>query len=333
MSLAPAPKMTRPLLARLSGADADASRRLHRGRAPLTFAVGEHRLTLVPASARELAIADNSQAQLIVRGGAGPALLGLSRPLVRLLLGPAIPETHPDLDLLAEMALTVPLAALERILGHSLSLHPAGERLPPDLGLVGFRVFQGDSLLGLATLRLAARDLAAVVAALDRLPPQPSRLDALPLSVIVDAGSIRLTLDTVRGLSRGDVLLSDDGHAPGTAAITIADRRRLIGRKAETGFQIIADGNRRGLTPMDDADKASAETIDDLEVRIVFEIGRRDLPLSELQRIRPGYVVELDRPLGLSVDLTVRGQMIGKGELVQIDNTIGVRIQRLFGHE
>jgi type III secretion protein Q len=330
------PREMRPAPARLSRTEAEASRRLFLARAPLVLAIGDHRLSLELASSRALATADPGTARLVLRGLDGPALLGLPRALVRLLLGtlgPSVPETHPDLDLLIETVLAPHLSSLEQLLGHPLSLHPAAETLPPELRLIGFHLALDDRPLGLATLRLSGAAAGALTAALDRLPPQRNRLDALPVGVTIEVGSVRLTLGLLRSIGRGDVLLSDDSYPPGTAVLTLGGRFHLPGVRTETGLQITADTHRWDPIAMDDAHTDTAETIDNLEVRVVFEVGRRDLPLAELQRIRPGYVLELDRAAGLSVDLAVRGQIIGKGELVQVEDALGVRVLRLFGHE
>ena len=45
--------------------------------------------------------------------------------------------------------------------------------------------------------------------------------------------------------------------------------------------------------------------------------------------LRPGQVIELSRSPGEPVDLVVAGKRIGKGELVEIDGELGVRILSL----
>ncbi|MGI9505283.1 MAG: FliM/FliN family flagellar motor switch protein, partial [Geminicoccaceae bacterium] len=70
---------------------------------------------------------------------------------------------------------------------------------------------------------------------------------------------------------------------------------------------------------------------DDLPIKVVFELGRLELPLGQLQDIGPGHVFELDRPLGEAVEIHAAGRRIGQGEVVRIEDQIGVRITRLFG--
>jgi type III secretion protein Q len=56
------------------------------------------------------------------------------------------------------------------------------------------------------------------------------------------------------------------------------------------------------------------------------------MPLGQLQEIGPGHVFQLDRPLGEAVEIYAGGRRIGQGEVVRIDDQVGVRIVRLFGH-
>ena len=85
-----------------------------------------------------------------------------------------------------------------------------------------------------------------------------------------------------------------------------------------------------GIATDQEAQPAGA-AFDDLPIKLVFELGRLDVPLGQLQDIGPGHVFELDRPLGEAVEIHAAGRRIGQGEVVRIEDQIGVRITRLFG--
>ncbi|MGI9490616.1 MAG: type III secretion system cytoplasmic ring protein SctQ [Geminicoccaceae bacterium] len=83
-----------------------------------------------------------------------------------------------------------------------------------------------------------------------------------------------------------------------------------------------------------DASPAAPPTdaaFDDLPIKLVFELGRLDMPLGQLQEIGRGHVFQLERPLGEAVEIHAGGRRIGQGEVVRIDDQIGVRVIRLFG--
>ena len=71
--------------------------------------------------------------------------------------------------------------------------------------------------------------------------------------------------------------------------------------------------------------------IEDIPVRLVFDFGDLELTLAELRRLVPGQVIDLARPVGNAVRLSVNGRHIGAGEIVEIEGRLGVRITELAG--
>ncbi len=73
----------------------------------------------------------------------------------------------------------------------------------------------------------------------------------------------------------------------------------------------------------------SAGLLEDITVALVVELGRVMVSAADVMGLRPGQVIELSRKPGDAVDLVVDGKRIGKGELVEIDGELGVRILSL----
>jgi flagellar motor switch protein FliM len=73
----------------------------------------------------------------------------------------------------------------------------------------------------------------------------------------------------------------------------------------------------------------AAGLLDDVTVAMVVEVGRVMVSAADVMGLRPGQVIELSRAPGEPVDLVVDGKKIGKGELVEIDGELGVRILSL----
>lgn len=71
---------------------------------------------------------------------------------------------------------------------------------------------------------------------------------------------------------------------------------------------------------------------DDVPIKLVFELGRMEISLGRLQELGPGHVFELDRPIGEAVEVFAGGRRVGQGEVVKVDQQVGVRMVRLFGH-
>jgi type III secretion protein Q len=76
----------------------------------------------------------------------------------------------------------------------------------------------------------------------------------------------------------------------------------------------------------------AAAGLDELPIKLVFELGRQEISLGELRQIRPGYVFGLARDDSAPVEVYAGGRRIGRGELVRIEDEVGVRLVRLFEH-
>ena len=63
---------------------------------------------------------------------------------------------------------------------------------------------------------------------------------------------------------------------------------------------------------------------------LTVELGRINLPLGRLADLKPGDVLELGRHAREPVELTSGGRLIARGELVQIDSELGVRVTHVF---
>lgn len=67
----------------------------------------------------------------------------------------------------------------------------------------------------------------------------------------------------------------------------------------------------------------------DVPFDVQVEVTRLQITLDELQKMQPGHQIPLDvNPR--NVKLTVRGKAIGAGELIEIGDTVGVRILEIY---
>ncbi|MCB9640383.1 MAG: type III secretion system cytoplasmic ring protein SctQ [Myxococcales bacterium] len=80
----------------------------------------------------------------------------------------------------------------------------------------------------------------------------------------------------------------------------------------------------------DDANyEEMAPVLSDVPVPLIVELGRVEAKARDLAYLRLGQVLELRRSPYEPLDLVVNGQILGKGELVEIDGQLGVRIIEL----
>ncbi|MEZ5356671.1 MAG: FliM/FliN family flagellar motor switch protein [Bryobacteraceae bacterium] len=169
------------------------------------------------------------------------------------------------------------------------------------------------------------------LAAIERMP---AMLDTPGPGVVwrcaVTVGSVDLNRDELASRERGDVLL-----------YTPAAQLRLPGGRAYWRGDLASDGNFR-LTLADNSEEpiimsaAMPDTMDPgnleearldaLPVRLSIIAGERELSFAELKQLSRGSIVELDRGPADAVTIALNGRAAGTGELVRIDEKLGVRI-------
>jgi flagellar motor switch protein FliN len=73
--------------------------------------------------------------------------------------------------------------------------------------------------------------------------------------------------------------------------------------------------------------------LNDVEMGVTAELGRRRMTVRDLLALTPGSVIELDRAAGTPVDVLVNGTLIARGEVVVIDEEFGIRIAEIVASE
>jgi flagellar motor switch/type III secretory pathway protein FliN len=157
-------------------------------------------------------------------------------------------------------------------------------------------------------------------------------------------GSLSLTFDELAGLGPGDVVML--AELPPDLVVLRAQGRShafrlsnedwiFLGREVAERYRPVP-GTIERTNAMTDQDDPSQELVTDLRelgVVVDFDLGRMSIPLAQVEAWQPGAVVPLDPPaLNAGVEVTIRanGQIIGIGDLVRIDDRVGVRVTRLM---
>jgi flagellar motor switch protein FliN/FliY len=78
-------------------------------------------------------------------------------------------------------------------------------------------------------------------------------------------------------------------------------------------------------------DKCSIDLFGDVELDLRIELGRTELTLEELLRLRRGSVVPLDKLAGDPVDIWVNGRLVARGEVLVMNDNFCVRVLELVG--
>jgi len=69
----------------------------------------------------------------------------------------------------------------------------------------------------------------------------------------------------------------------------------------------------------------------DVPFIVEAEMGRTHRTVRDILKIAQGSLIDLDKEAGEPVDLLVNGQLVARGEVVEIDGNYGVRITEVGG--
>jgi flagellar motor switch protein FliN/FliY len=64
----------------------------------------------------------------------------------------------------------------------------------------------------------------------------------------------------------------------------------------------------------------------DVPVEVAVELGRRVMTIGQILELHPDSVIRIARSAGDNIDILVGGTLVGYGEIVIIEDTVGVRI-------
>jgi flagellar motor switch protein FliN/FliY len=68
----------------------------------------------------------------------------------------------------------------------------------------------------------------------------------------------------------------------------------------------------------------------DVGMQLTVELGRAKMSVKQVLELQQGAVLELDRIAGDAVDIYVNDHLIGRGDVVVVDDKFGVRITELI---
>ena len=140
---------------------------------------------------------------------------------------------------------------------------------------------------------------------------------------------------------------SDDGGTPGEVERLLDEAERSL--EQATGDGGAADDHQRmsGHDPAadakpyalgalepgevgEDADRP-IDLIGEVEMDLRIELGRTQMRLDEVLRLRSGSVVTLDKLAGDPVDIFANGRLIARGEVLVMNDNFCIRVTELVG--
>ena len=90
------------------------------------------------------------------------------------------------------------------------------------------------------------------------------------------------------------------------------------------------------LALMDEGgDKSAADlaTVFDVPVNISAVLGKAHMTVAQLLKLNRGSVLELDRKVGEAIDIFVNNRLVARGEVVVVEDRLGVTMTEIIKTE
>lgn len=208
---------------------------------------------------------------------------------------------------------------------------------------------QGPGLTARVSIAVAGRQYGVQVE-LERLPTRRSaplggagaplsRLGELPIRVPWVAGLTSVFPAQLAALAAGDLWLPGDGwldaRAPASAgtlgcpgadwglAVRVSGGRTVLGAKLASFEPLVESSMSRDASDVE-------QVVGEVPVVVRLELGALEMSASRWAALRPGDVVQSGRRIEEPVILRAAGREIARGELVDVEGEIGVRITEVL---
>jgi type III secretion system YscQ/HrcQ family protein len=193
---------------------------------------------------------------------------------------------------------------------------------------------------------LARSTLRPTERAAERARDVLTALGELPIAVPVVVAASLSTRSELRALQVGAAWLPGDGAfvdaqgiGRGLLATPCGERGHWVDLAPGGRVVLRGDSAELGLEPaesgaMKEASDGTNDTLTDIVVDapvvVRVELGSVSLTASEWARLRPGDVIETGRRLSEPAILRVGGRAVARGELVDVEGELGVRVRELL---
>jgi len=95
------------------------------------------------------------------------------------------------------------------------------------------------------------------------------------------------------------------------------------------GLEEMEPPNRDGPGQVVERTAGDLEAVFDVPVRISVVLGRARIPVASLLKMDIGSVVELDRQVGEAVEIFINERLVARGEIVLVENRLGVTMTEI----
>jgi flagellar motor switch protein FliN/FliY len=99
---------------------------------------------------------------------------------------------------------------------------------------------------------------------------------------------------------------------------------------SDLGLEEMTAPDRSSPTQVIERAAGDLEAVFDVPVRISVVLGRAKIPVASLLKMDVGTVVELDRQVGEAVEIYINERLVARGEIVLVENRLGVTMTEIL---
>lgn len=174
----------------------------------------------------------------------------------------------------------------------------------------------------------------------------------LDLLMTAEIGYVKLHYQDLKKIKKGDFIILDSinydlKNNKGQVTLKLGTRPLLLAKIKQNKLKIVdysvyseesdMEENKNVKEPNEEEKEIEVQeekefptsSLENMPVTIIVEAARLKINLEKLMSLQPGNLLDLSVHPEKSVNLTVNGQKIGSGELVNLGETLGVRILEL----
>ncbi len=272
-----------------------------------------------------------------------PSRLVLDKPFAKAFFAPFIAtENLPDLPKALRLAVAEAVLdkALQHFAGHLgwnieiTAINPYRKRTTFYNWF--FRIALNDVAQGLGFVELTPELSELIVQSLPHAPPQAASQpavaedywSAIETEVNFIFSELELSATEYSLLSPGDVLLTGlpglDEKIP--VIVDVFPNYRSLAFLTDTTLTISSAPEINMQDYIADDAPIASDDINELGIKLTFDVGNRTVTLGELKQFKPGFSMELDRLVENPVRILANGKLFGHGQLIQVGKRIGVQI-------
>jgi flagellar motor switch protein FliN len=97
-------------------------------------------------------------------------------------------------------------------------------------------------------------------------------------------------------------------------------------------IDILSDDDVK-LADHDPKSAADLEAVFDVPVSVSAVLGRTKMDVGSLLGLKPGAILELDRKVGEAIDIFVNNRLVARGEVVLVEDKLGVTMTEIIKTE